>query len=115
MHMDVLAVFLIVSGVGLLVVSGAMAVVLVRPPQSPRGRRWLTLPWANENLPAEQKRRKQALYIVGMCAYGVMAVLQGAIRASKYQNRFLEWLLILVMAVGLVCLLASLAISQRTR
>ncbi len=103
-----------VGGLVLLAVGVAWAVALVRPPQSPRARRWLALPWASANLPPHQRRRKQALLVAGYSVYGVVMVLQGLLNASEYHNHVLEWLLILVMAAALGCMVASFVIADRT-
>ena len=113
--MDGTAILLIASGLLMLVLSSAMAAILVRPPQSPWARRWLALPWSDKNLPDRQRRWKQVLYVVGWFIYGVAWLQDGVLRASGYHNHFLDWLRIAMVAAGLVCLIASFVIADRTQ
>ena len=105
----------IVGGVVILIATIPWAVALARPPQSSWGRRWFGLPWANDDLPAQKKRRKQVLHVAGMSIYGLAAVLQGLVMAFRPQSDLLSWLFLIPIAISVVCILAALSIRPETR
>ncbi len=108
-------VLYIVGGVVILIATIPWAVALARPPQSSWGRRWFGLPWANDDLPAQKKRRKQVLHVAGMSIYGLAVVLKGLFMAFGRQSDLLSWLFLIPMAISVACILAALSIRPGTR